>query len=356
MSSPKKRVYFRVFPTETINFKYMKLDQENNAIYVRHLQEINTDTKEENYWQFPTDGLFFNAKQEQVYQRVMEGVLEDVLNGQNAVVFAFGQSGCGKTFSTSGLYLSEEEFGILPRTVADLFALKRKKPPNMKVTIQMSYVEFYNTHALDLLGDSRNAPKDIAKCRDVRRVALKEELDALRCIFMAEGRKNFKEHCKYLSNVATSVATFIIIRKNMDLTDPTKTYSRLHIVDMAGNDSCQNIKQLCKTPHELGIANTTKSQLEHFALCLRENIPKNIRIRQRTNALMYYLAGDFSNQSLLRFIGHIKVDSSELNHLIITLSMLRFGNIVQGLKMKKKPVQFDVNEEVELEYLRVSIS
>lgn len=69
---------------------------------------------------------------------------------------------------------------------------------------------------------------------------------------------------------------------------------------MAGNDTCADITKFYKNPKEIGLANITKSQMEQFILCLKENIPENIRVRQRTNTLLYYLDGDLSHNSILR--------------------------------------------------------
>ncbi|XP_019756624.2 kinesin-like protein KIN-1 [Dendroctonus ponderosae] len=346
----KKRVFFRIFPTEKTEFEHIKLDSKTGTIYVRHLQELskNNIKTDRSYWKFETDGIFYNSTQETVYNDVTAGVLEEVINGNNAVIASFGQTGSGKTFTISGLHITENEFGILPRIAKDFLALRKSMPNNIKLGIDMSYVEFYNTFAIDLLKPDL-ITIEISKCREVRKVQISNEFEALKCIFLGEARKNFKQGCRYLSNLDTNVATFHITKKDMDLTNPVKICSRLHIIDMAGNDTCGNMKLFCKNPKEIGLANVTKSQLEQFILCLSTNISKNIRVKQRINSLIYYLNGDFASESILRFIGHIKAKNEDL---LITLSMLRFGNILKGLKMKRKVMQFELNEEVELQYLR----
>ncbi|KAL1494600.1 hypothetical protein ABEB36_010172 [Hypothenemus hampei] len=345
-----KRIYSRIFPTEKIDCKNIKFDTSLKKIFVRHLQELSKNwiNREPSFWEFKTDGVFFNATQEKVYNEVMDGVLERVLNGDNAIILSYGQVGTGKTFTTSGLHITEDEFGILPRIAKDIFKLKEQKPINIKIGIQMSYAEFYNTYAIDLLQSQSNVV-ETCKCRNIKRVHVRNELEALKCIFIAEGRKNFIEKCKYLSNLSTSVATIHILRKDMDLTNPIRVSSRIHIVDVAGNESGMKIGNICRNLKQIGLANVTKSQLEQFVLCLKENIPENIRLKQRTNALMYYLNGDFSHESILRFIAHIQFNTE---HLMITLSMLRFGNIVKGLKMNRKIIKFEMNDEIELEHLR----
>lgn len=45
-----------------------------------------------------------------------------------------------------------------------------------------------------------------------------------------------------------------------------------------------------------------KSQLEQFVLCLKANTSEDARVKHRSNALMFYLNGDFSNDSILRQI------------------------------------------------------
>ncbi|CAH1124467.1 unnamed protein product [Ceutorhynchus assimilis] len=339
--SLKKRIFFKICPTETVDVENIKLDLKNNIIYVRPPEDNNREFGRErvNYWVFPNDGIFKNISQESVYHTVKDGVLENVLSGNNALIMVFGQKGSGKTFTTTGLNLTEKDFGILPRITEDLLKMIDIKPPeSIKILMYVSYVEFHNDYAIDLLKDRPN--KMNIHIRDqIRKIPITSMFDALKCIFIAEARKScIKRNGKYYSNSASTVATFQIIQQNMNWTDLPKTSSRLHVVDLVGTDCTDNDKN----PKERGLANLIKSKLEMFLLLLSNDQEKKAKLNKRMTAFIHYLADDISNQTCLRFLGNIKGRKEDLP---IVLSLLRFGNIFQGLKPKKQAIEFDMTQK-----------
>lgn len=61
------------------------------------------------------------AGQKQVYDECASGLLSHVLEGYNATLMAYGQTGAGKTYSMTGSLSHYDQRGIIPRTVAHLF-------------------------------------------------------------------------------------------------------------------------------------------------------------------------------------------------------------------------------------------
>ncbi|EKX47236.1 hypothetical protein GUITHDRAFT_69951 [Guillardia theta CCMP2712] len=60
-----------------------------------------------------------DATQEEVFHVVMKDSVDSVLNGFNATVLAYGQSGAGKTHTMFGTEKSDQ--GIIPRSVKEIF-------------------------------------------------------------------------------------------------------------------------------------------------------------------------------------------------------------------------------------------
>lgn len=69
---------------------------------------------------------------------------------------------------------------------------------------------------------------------------------------------------------------------------------------MAGVDSVGNSSSSFKDPLDIGNANVIKAHMEQFILYLMRNMPKNIRVKERTNPLIYFLGNDLNNQNILR--------------------------------------------------------
>ncbi|XP_038613383.1 kinesin-like protein KIF19 isoform X2 [Tachyglossus aculeatus] len=93
----------------------------------------------------------FTATQEMVYRATTKGLIEGVLCGYNATVFAYGPTGCGKTYTMLG---TDQEPGIYVRTLNDLFHAIEETSDHLDYEVSMSYLEIYNEVIQDLLNPS----------------------------------------------------------------------------------------------------------------------------------------------------------------------------------------------------------
>ncbi|XP_027374676.1 kinesin-like protein KIF19 isoform X2 [Bos indicus] len=80
----------------------------------------------------------FTATQEMVYQATTKSLIEGVISGYNATVFAYGPTGCGKTYTMLG---TDHEPGIYVRTLNDLFRAIEETSDDMEYEVSMSYLE-----------------------------------------------------------------------------------------------------------------------------------------------------------------------------------------------------------------------
>ncbi|KAM9002286.1 kinesin-like protein KIF19 isoform X4 [Sarcophilus harrisii] len=93
----------------------------------------------------------FTATQEMVYLATTKSLIEGVISGYNATVFAYGPTGCGKTYTMLG---TDHEPGIYVRTLNDLFCAIEETSNDMEYEVSMSYLEIYNEMIRDLLNPS----------------------------------------------------------------------------------------------------------------------------------------------------------------------------------------------------------
>ncbi|GBN34502.1 Kinesin-like protein KIF17, partial [Araneus ventricosus] len=74
-----------------------------------------------------------------------------VTEGYNGTVFAYGQTGCGKSFTMQGITHPPSQKGIIPRAFEHIFeAISITE--NTKFLVHASYLEIYNEEIRDLLG------------------------------------------------------------------------------------------------------------------------------------------------------------------------------------------------------------
>ena len=86
-------------------------------------------------------------KQENIFINTTKFLVEGVVNGYNATVFAYGATGAGKTYTMLG---NDENPGIMSLTLKDLFN-KIKKYCEREYTVKLWYLEIYNENIRDLL-------------------------------------------------------------------------------------------------------------------------------------------------------------------------------------------------------------
>ena len=77
--------------------------------------------------------------------------MQSVIEGYNGTVFAYGQTGCGKSFTMEGIADSADHRGITPRAFEHIFQEVAVKE-NARFLVNASYLEIYNENVRDLLG------------------------------------------------------------------------------------------------------------------------------------------------------------------------------------------------------------
>ena len=157
--------------TEDRRERAVDMDLRTNMVTLKNPKDLREQPKE-----FTFDHIYdWNSKQEDVFVEVAQPIIEQVIGGFNGTIFAYGQTGTGKTFTMEGCREPPELAGILPRTFQWIFsaceAAKVAEPEgsNAEFLVRASYLEIYNEEIRDLLA------KDHKK-----RLELKESVDQVR--------------------------------------------------------------------------------------------------------------------------------------------------------------------------------
>ena len=97
-----------------------------------------------------------------VYNRVARNIVDNVLEGYNGTIFAYGQTGTGKTFTMEGDRTVPELKGIIPNSFAHIFGHIAKADDHLKFLVRVSYLEIYNETVIDLInpGSQLNIRED----------------------------------------------------------------------------------------------------------------------------------------------------------------------------------------------------
>lgn len=119
-----------------------------------------------------------NVRQDVVFEKIAKDVVDSALEGYNGTIFAYGQTGSGKTYTITGGAERYEDRGIIPRTLAYIFAASEKNKENF-YQISVSYLEIYNNEGFDLLDEKHTSnnlhdlPKVIPRENENEEIVLK---------------------------------------------------------------------------------------------------------------------------------------------------------------------------------------
>ena len=103
---------------------------------------------------FAFDDVFTSfSTQKEVFDQTLAPVIGDVLNGYESTVFAYGQTGTGKTHTMEGDLNVSEDRGVIPRAAFDVFRRLRADDAYVEFDVSASFLEIYNEELCDLLVD-----------------------------------------------------------------------------------------------------------------------------------------------------------------------------------------------------------
>lgn len=105
---------------------------------------------------FTFDSVYgWNSKQSSIYDDAVRPLVESVLQGFNGTIFAYGQTGTGKTFTMQGVSSDPERRGIIPNSFQHIFT-QISRSQNQKYLVRSSYLEIYQEEIRDLLCKDNN--------------------------------------------------------------------------------------------------------------------------------------------------------------------------------------------------------
>ncbi len=125
-------------------------------------REVTVTEKSFSSKSFGFNRVFCTASgQDDVFRSVASPLIKQVLKGYNATIFAYGQTGTGKTYTmeglredvrTSGRWEEDPDAGIIPRSLIEIFETKKKRGlDDNSCQIKVSFLELYNEEIFDLL-------------------------------------------------------------------------------------------------------------------------------------------------------------------------------------------------------------
>jgi len=102
------------------------------------------------------NAVFEPGTQDEVFEEC-RGLVQSAIDGYNVTIFAYGQTGAGKTFT---MYGTPEAPGIAPRTIREIYLAIDQHKKRFKFTVKASMTELYKNELADVFARSSRLPME----------------------------------------------------------------------------------------------------------------------------------------------------------------------------------------------------
>jgi len=142
------------------NQRIVSVDRESNQVTIQNLKTNSPKT-------FAYDSVFDEScSQQLVYDETAFPLVESVLQGYNGTVFAYGQTGCGKTYTMVGVQSDPDLRGIIPNSFSHIFSYIGESQKDTCFLVRCSYSEIYNEEVRDLLNYDPKTKLELKESKD----------------------------------------------------------------------------------------------------------------------------------------------------------------------------------------------
>ncbi|CCH45198.1 Kinesin-like protein [Wickerhamomyces ciferrii] len=283
------------------------------------------------------------SDQEMVYDGIASGVLEEMLQGYNCTVFAYGQTGTGKTYTMSGdIEMSgtqlSENAGIIPRTLTQLFNHLEKNPD---FSVKISFIELYNEELRDLLNNETNSDRKVRifeepnkksiMVQGMEEIYVKSAVEGMKVL--ADGsykRQVAATQCNDLSSRSHTVFTITVHMKEVDPVSGEEylKIGKLNLVDLAGSENINRSGAENKRAREAGMINQSLLTLGRVINALVDQSPHIPYRESKLTRLLQDSLGGRTKTCIIATISPAKVSLEE------TISTLEYANRAKNIKNK----------------------
>ena len=289
---------------------------------------------------FTFDGVYFvDSTTEAIYSEMAFPLVDSVLDGFNGTVFAYGQTGCGKSYTMMGVRDPATQLGVIPRTFEHIFD-RAATTSSVKYLLHASYLEIYNEEVRDLLG------KEVKRKMELKEHPLKGvyvqglskhrvgNIPSLEKVLDLGSRNRSVGETLMNVDSSRSHSIFTIEIESSQMMENGKENIRvgkLNLVDLAGSERQSKTGATGDRLKEATKINLSLSALGNVISALVDGKSKHIPYRDSklTRLLQSSLGGN--TKTLM-----VACISPADNNYDETLSTLRYANRAKNIKNKPK--------------------
>ncbi|KAK2503601.1 hypothetical protein MC885_021842 [Smutsia gigantea] len=289
----------------------------------------------------------FTATQEMVYLATTKSLIEGVISGYNATVFAYGPTGCGKTYTMLG---TDHEPGIYVRTLNDLFRAIEETSNDMEYEVSMSYLEIYNEMIRDLLNPAlgylelREDSKGVIQVAGITEVSTINAKEIMQLLMKGNRQRTQEPTAANRTSSRSHAVLQVAVRQRSRVKNILQEVrqGRLFMIDLAGSERASQTKNRGQRMKEGAHINRSLLALGNCINALSDR-SGNKYINYRDSKLTRLLKDSLGGNSRTVMIAHISPASSAFEESRNTLTYAgRAKNIKTRVKQNLLSVSYHI--------------
>ncbi|XP_025323673.1 kinesin-like protein KIF19 isoform X3 [Canis lupus dingo] len=289
----------------------------------------------------------FTATQEMVYQATTKSLIDGVISGYNATVFAYGPTGCGKTYTMLG---TDHEPGIYVRTLNDLFRAIEETSNDMEYEVSMSYLEIYNEMIRDLLNPAlgylelREDSKGVIQVAGITEVSTINAKEIMQLLMKGNRQRTQEPTAANQTSSRSHAVLQVAVRQRSRVKNVLQEVrqGRLFMIDLAGSERASQTQNRGQRMKEGAHINRSLLALGNCINALSDK-NSNKYINYRDSKLTRLLKDSLGGNSRTVMIAHISPASSAFEESRNTLTYAgRAKNIKTRVKQNLLNVSYHI--------------
>lgn len=318
--------------------RVVEISPSRGVVEIRNPRE---DPSNDNSKVFTFDAVYdWHSSQQDIYEETVRPLVSSVLDGFNGTIFAYGQTGTGKTYTMEGSKSNVDRRGIIPRSFEHIFN-HIGRSENMQYLVRASYLEIYQEEIRDLLHidqslrfELKEKPESGVFVKDLSTVVCKSAQEIQQLMNRGNlnrtiGATNMNEHS------SRSHAIFLITIEMGSLENGENSggirVGRLNLVDLAGSERQSKTGSCGDRLKEASKINLSLSALGNVISALVDG--KTSHVPYRDSKLTRLLQDSLGGNSKTIMVANIGPASYNYDE---TLTTLRYANRAKNIKNKPR--------------------
>ncbi|TPX58038.1 hypothetical protein SpCBS45565_g08088 [Spizellomyces sp. 'palustris'] len=288
------------------------------------------------------------AQQDQVFDKTVKYLIEWVVKGYNATVFAYGATGAGKTYTMLG---TDSAPGIMALTLMDLFTLIDAHNREQQVegddattqgtyTVTLSYLEIYNENIRDLLSgkadylDLREDAQKGVVVAGITTVTAKTPEEVLG--FLRKGNRHRTQEATGANEVSSRSHAVLQVLVGCRMRNRkgkiVERFGKLSLIDLAGSERAAETKNRGMRMIEGANINRSLLALGNCITALSDTTKKKGKyVNYRDSKLTRLLKDSLGGNCRTVMIANISPGSSNFDE---TVNTLKYASRARAIKTK----------------------